>query len=369
MTVLAGAVWAPAALLVMLGAARAAEPCLAPAARPGLGTPDPFRGPDAEATELNAAGKTLYRQGRWEEARARYRAAAAADPEFLAPRLNVACSFVRQDQFRQAADEVLALISRAYVPWAREVLEAADLGALKVRPEMTEIQRAMDDAAARWGSDLEDGVLFIARQRAPLRVPDQGAGVFILNPHQEVWAFSPRTARYRPLTAEDGHVLLLARAPDGRRIAYVTADKLVRGAGAPALRGVALHALTVATMVADPPARIEGDVTSLEIGAAADPAAFAVRVRGDKTNGAFELGGGILRPMPDGGRRGPGLGLLTGRGAGPARPQRLPGSCALVARDAPGADGARRVLLGGPGQKAAALKSGAGAGLVGLPIP
>src|SRR4029079_8263632 len=94
---------------------------------PGVGVVDPFRAPAPKATELNSAGKDFYRDGKWEEARVESRAAEAADPAFLAPRLNVACSFVRQERYAEATAEVEALLARAYVPWAREVLEGADM--------------------------------------------------------------------------------------------------------------------------------------------------------------------------------------------------------------------------------------------------
>ena len=239
-----------------------------PAPRPG--SLDPFRSPAPEAAALNAAGKIPYRQGKWEEARAKYRAAEAADPEFLAPRLNVACSFVREERFAEATAEVISLLERAYVPWAREIREAADLGALKTRPESKQIEHAMAVAAARWSEGLDGAAVFVARQRPPLRVPD-GPGVFILNPHQEVWAFSPKTQRYRQITAEDGHVVALAAAADGR-IAYVTATKLVRGArfGDLALRGVTLHELDLTTMQPGGAATIDGDVRRIDIGETAN---------------------------------------------------------------------------------------------------
>ncbi len=137
---------------------------------------------------------------------------------------------MRQERFGEAVTEVRALIDRAYVPWSREVLEAADLGALKVQPQMAELKRALATAAAAWGAGLDESVIFVGRLRAPLHVPADGAGEFILNPHQEVFAFTPSTGLYRQLTAEDGHVVAVALAPDRRRIVYVTAGKLVRGA-------------------------------------------------------------------------------------------------------------------------------------------
>ena len=269
---------------------RAAVGCLPPKPTAGAGVVDPFRAPDPQATELNAAAKVLYRQGKWEEARTEYRAAEAADPTFLAPRLNVACSFVRQERFGEAVTEVRALIDRAYVPWSREVLEAADLGALKVQPQMAELKRALASAAAAWGAGLDESVIFVGRLRAPLHVPPDGAGEFILNPHQEVFAFTPSTGLYRQLTAEDGHVVAVALAPDRRRIVYVTAGKLVRGAkpDAVALDGVALGELTLATMTADPPIPIAGPVRRLEI--AGTPHGFAYRIEGERTNGRFVVG-------------------------------------------------------------------------------
>src|SRR5678816_2765603 len=149
------------ALLTAAAGTRSDPACLPATAPPGLGSDDPFRPPAPKATELNSAGKSYYRDGKWEEARIEYRAATTADPTFLAPRLNVACSFVRQERLAEATAEVEALLKLAYVPWAREVLEAADLGALKPRPEMARIRRAMTAAAAAWGAGLDDAIVFV----------------------------------------------------------------------------------------------------------------------------------------------------------------------------------------------------------------
>ncbi len=255
----------PVLALAALVAASAPPPvCLPSPPRPGLGAADPFRPPSPEATALNADGKVVYRQGKWEDARAKYHAAEEADPDFLAPRLNVACSFVRQERFDDAVAEVRALLDRAYMPWAREVLEAADLGALKVQPQMAAVRAALASAAAAWGRGLDDAVVFVGRQRAPLRIPPDGTGEFILNPHQEVFAYLPDTGRFRQLTAEDGHVVAVARSADRRRLLTVTAQKWIRGKNT-ALDGVALRELTLATMTEGVPVTIPGSVSRIEV--------------------------------------------------------------------------------------------------------
>src|SRR5581483_927954 len=183
-------------LLAMVAAPAWADDaaCLPAAPGPGPGSVDPFRAPAPEATALNAAALTLYRQGHWDEARAKYRAAEQADGEFLAPALNVACSFVRQERFGEATAEVIRLLDRAYIPWSREVLTAADLGALKAQPQMADVRRAMAEDARRWGAGLDDDLLFIARQREQLKLPATAGAtepvVLVLGLHQEVFAWS-----------------------------------------------------------------------------------------------------------------------------------------------------------------------------------
>jgi hypothetical protein len=360
------------------GPAAAADPCGSEAPAPGPGSLDPFRAPVLRAAELNAAGKVPYRQGKWEEARAQYRAAEAADPELLAAKLNIACSFVRQERFAEATAEVVALLERAYVPWAREIREAADLGALKVRPEAKELERALAASAARWSEGLPTSVLFVARKGAPLRVPD-GAGVFILNPHQEVWAFTPRTRRYRQVTAEDGHVVALARAPDGKSIVYVTAEKLVR-AGAVgarkqtslALRGVALHELSLVTMAPGASAAVDGDVRKLDLGVGAT-GSFVFELDRDAAKGAFGFAASRdgLTPLPAGTSATLRLTTLTAKGASAAKgASPRAGSCeARVAEVEGGAGGVRTLTYRPPTGPPFPLSPRNSAGRVGLSIP
>jgi hypothetical protein len=329
-----------------------------------LGSLDPFRAPAPKAAELNAAAKIPYRLGKWDDARAQYRAAEAADPEFLAPRLNVACSFVRQERFAEATAEVVALLHRAYVPWAREILDATDLGALEVRPEMKEIERAMAASAAKWGAGLHDSLLFIARQRPPLRLPD-GPGIFLLNPHQEIWAYAAPTRRYQQVTAEDGHVVAMAPSPDGARVVYVTADKLVRGAKPDdvALRGVAVRVLTLASMSLTPRAPVADDVHQLAI-----YASEIVALGDGRHERRFRVTPhGTLTPINLGGRVGAPLVTLTGHGVVPPRERRF--GDGLVARQSFNEGASPAIAIGPVGSKLVPLKTGEGGGLGGLPIP
>jgi hypothetical protein len=357
-----------AALALGPGGAAKGTACLAATPQSGPGVADPFRPPAEAATKLNADAKVLYRQGKWEEARAQYRAAEAADPSFLAPRLNVACSFVRQERFDEAVAEVKALLDRAFVPWSREVLEAADLGALKVQPQMAEVNRALVAAAKAWSADLNESVIFVGRLRAPLRVPTEGAGEFILNPHQEVFAFIPANGRFRQLTAEDGHVVAVAVARESGRIAYVTAEKLVRGTkpGTVTLDGVAIGQLEFATLKPAPPIRIAGGVRRIEI--RATHGSFMLRIEGERMSGVYYLAGRGLEPLGRTLQLSRPHAVLTAAGASPTAAT-IPADCRIVARDVKSSDGGRAIELSLHGRPVRTIGGGQGAGLAGLPLP
>src|SRR5262249_45441166 len=160
------------------------------------------------------------------------------------------------------------------------------------------------------------------------------------------------TGRYRQLTAEDGHVLAMARAPGGNRIAVITAEKLVRGAaGDQALRGTAVRELALATMAAGPPALLEGDVRRGEIGSASG--GFVFRLAGTKVSGAYRLTpNGTLEPAPDIARADRPLALLTGEGAAPRRTQRFGSKdCPFTAREERGEGGVPVITVADHGGK------------------
>jgi hypothetical protein len=371
----------PVAVLNPSAPSSTAPRCPAAVPASGPGVIDPFHVPTPAAAQQNADGKLLYRQGRWEEARQKYRTAEALDPDFLAPALNVACSFVRQERFGEALSEVLRLIDRAYLPWSQEVLSAADLGALRVHETQGKGLRAILEAARlRWAEGVGDDLIMVARLRPPLRLGDSQGGVgreagpraLVLGLRQEVFAWSPWTRRYRQLTSEDGRVLAVARSRDGHRIAYVTAEKLVRGSDdTPVLRGVVVSELDLGTLAPLGRGSLEGDVRRLELLAVGGGFAYRV-VQGASTPATLALVEGGLRSRTVS----PNVRAtvtLTGRGiADDPKPVPLDGRCGGSARVMQSRNGGPpTIIVSSPwnGQARVAVGGPHGSGLSGLPIP
>jgi len=236
---------------------------------------------------------------------------------------------------------------------------------------MARVRRAMAAAAAVWGAGLDDSLLFVGRARAPLKVPS-GPGFFILNPHQEVYAFLPASGLFRQLTSEDGRVIAALPTPDRRRVVYVTADKLIRGAKPDdlALRGVALAELTLATMSSEPPIKIAGDVRRVEIAAVGAMVTF--KIDGDRIAGTFRRGDkGTLDQLPPAPRV-KAAAIVTPRGAEPVGappPVVGPPACRVSVREAVAPGKPRAIVVTGPGRSARRIGEQFGAGLVGLPLP
>lgn len=322
--------------------------------------------PEAAMRE-NAEGKKLYRQERWALARDKYRAALAADPDFLGAQLNLACAFSREGRYAEAADQASKLIRTAYVPWQREVREAMDLGILQDQEDYAKVKTAMAESAAEWGALVERSVLFLARTKPAVNV--SGKGALLLSLSQEVFAWNPETGRYLQVTAEDGHVLGFVRSADRRRVAYVTGGKLMRDQGQPdVLRGLSLRVLEIPTMALSPIVPIPAEVTKVELGFVASP---EILVTGqDGKSAAFRLGEAGLEKISEF-RRVANLDslALTTAGVEPSGTSSRRNNCRFYLTSKRSPAGIWQVEVRSPGHKVFVLDARYGAGLPGLPFP
>jgi hypothetical protein len=365
-TVLAGTL--VPALLALAEPPACTCPCPPPATN---GTPAPLvHVPAAAAHALNREGRDLYRQRRWPEARAKYRAALAADPAFVAPRLNLATAFAQDERFADAVAEAAALMRQAFVPWAREVDEAADLAPLAARPEKAALVAARAGAAAAWGTSLAGALLLLARSGPPVRLPPRG--VLHLGLAQEIFAYLPHAGGYRQVTAEDGRVLAFLRSADGRTVVYARAGRLVREDGPPRLRGLALVQLDLPTMSLGPAVLVPGDVERLVVSPAGSQFHVQVSTAGGDSHLRFD-GRALLASAPaPRSRRGPGF-VVTGQGsraAGAPADARAPSGCRYRARDlAAGSAGVPQVEIAAGAGARFRVGGPHGAALTGLPFP
>ncbi len=341
-----------------------------PARAPALGMPGQVAAvklPAQSAMRENAEGKKLYREEDFAKARERYRAALAADPDFLDARLNLACAFSREGRFREAAGEAVKLIRSAYVPWQREVREATDLGILQDQKDWARVVQAMSSEATAWGGVVGKSVLFVARTRPPINV--SGEGVLVLRLNQEIFAWNPETGRYLQVTSEDGHVLGFARSADGRRVAYLLGGKLVREPGHPEVfRDLSLRVLEIATMSLGRNFPISAEASQVELRFFVTPEILVTGPRSESTG--LRLGESGWEKIPAL-RSSANLAAVILSPAGvqseDSRVKRA--ACAFDLASKPDRNGIPQLEVRGRGGAAFTLDAHYGAGLPGLPFP
>jgi len=346
----------------------AACPAAAPdASGPGQGQVAPV--PAQAAMDFNREGKVLYRAGRFAEARAKYELAKQAAPDFLAPWLNLACAYAREDRFAEATEQAVALIRHAYVPGARDVMEAADLGALQIRPPLlAKLRSALAEASTDWGKAAREGFLFVARTHPPVKL--QGQGVLVLGMNQEIYAWLPRSGRFLPITAEDGRVLAFVKSPDGRRVVFVRAGRLIRTAGQPdLLRGLGLRQLDLSSMALGPVVELSGDVRQLTMWFSGGGGVEMEVVRPAGTLDRFRFDGETLAPAGASPGRFLRSVVLSPAGVAPGTRVVADAACGFSARDEADAQGIPRVRISTHKGKGFLLDARYGAGLDGLPFP
>lgn len=332
-----------------------------------MGQPQVVRVPTPAAMDLNREGKLLYRQEHFADARAKYVAALASDPEFLSPALNLACAYSREANYSKAAEEAIRLVRRAHVPWAREIREAADLGILQFQPEGKLVSAAIAETGRQWGSELRGSLFFVARVRPPVRVA--GEGVLVLNLGQEIFAWQPRSGRYLQVSADDGRVLALAQSTTGDKIVYVRAGRLVRQAGTPdVLRGLSLRFLELPTMDIGVPVDLPGDVHKVELWF---PGAGMSALRVTSANGEtqhYRFAGQVLEPAAaSAAPPGTPTTVLTPDGVAPASRKFNP--CTFSAEDRKAKDGVPSIRISVAKRRDLLIDAKHGAGLYGLFFP
>ncbi len=330
------------------------------------GWPSSAPQPSEAALRLNLDAAALYKQRNYKAAAAKYRQADDIDPQFLAPRLNLAGLLVRQDKHAEAAAVLKTLLHDGFVPWHQQAREATDLAALWARQSETQLTAAVASAAAGWGADVMQGVLMLSRLKPPIRLAPQD-GPLPLFPQQEIVSWNPRTGRFLQVTSHNGRVLAFVRAKAGNTVVFVTADKLWRVKGQLVhFEGVAVHVLELPTMQALPPQRIAGLVKQIRIGfdAKSNPKAIVTPPAGPASVVVGQGSGAPVERKPP--RLAPAV-LLTIAGANPTTVKLTDKPCPLVlADDYKRAPPAPRVRprRGGP----LVLPSRFGLGLAGLPL-
>jgi hypothetical protein len=165
-------------------------------------------------------------------------------------------------------------------------------------------------------------------------------------------------------------VLAFVRSPDGRRIAFVRAGRLVRTPGQPdLLRGLSVRQLDLPSMALGPAVEVPGDVRQLAMGYSGR-GVLEMEVAGP--GGAlarFRFDGKTLEPAGAGPGRSLRSVVLSPTGVAPGTRVVADAACGFSAHDEADAQGIPRIRISAHKGKGFLLDARYGAGLDGLPFP
>lgn len=214
--------------------APAPPPAPAPApARLPVGMASPFPHLANESAAALNRGWAGLKAKKYDDAAAAFVEVATQLPDYLNARYQAARAYVLAGKMAEARGQLEELLRRNYVGYVDRVGKHKDFAALRSSPEWAAYSDAERRVRADYAAGLDQTLVVVARSgtvdpwtfAAGKTAGQQEAK---LDWKQEVYAFDATAALFRALTATEGHVLAAMRSPDGKRLIYVTAERLAR---------------------------------------------------------------------------------------------------------------------------------------------
>ena len=205
----------------------------APVPKAPVGMQNPFPHLTSEASAPFNRGWAALKTKKYDDAAAAFSEVATQLPDYLNARYQAARALVLAGKMPEARVQLEELLRRSYVAYADRASKQKELAPFRASPEWTAYQQGEARARTDYAEGLGTGLILVARSGAvdPLTFAagkTAGQQEAKLDWKQEVYHYDVAAARFRPLTASDGHVLAALRSPDGKRLVFVTADRLAR---------------------------------------------------------------------------------------------------------------------------------------------
>jgi hypothetical protein len=235
-----------------------------PIATQPVGMSDPFARLTSEAGKSLSKGYKALKAKKYDEAQAGFREVIAAAPDYTAARWQLVRALILGGQLSDVPKEYEALIQRDYVGYASSI-DKKDLAALKAAPEWQKVSDLREAYRSAYAKGLDSGFFFVARTRSASE-PQFKESEASLDLKQEVFHFDPETKKIRRLSETGGHAFAVARAQDGKSLAFLSVPKLHREGAADSFVSPQLGMIDLTTLEMVGPATAGGRFESVTLG-------------------------------------------------------------------------------------------------------
>jgi hypothetical protein len=243
-----------------------APPPVAMATQP-VGMSDPFARLTSEAGKSLNKGYKALKAKKYDEAAAAFREVTAAVPDYTQARMALLRTLILGGQMADVPKEYEALIARDYVGFAGALDAKKEFAPLRAAPEWQKIGELKEAYRAAYAKGLDGGFFFVARTHAASEPQFVGGATDTgLDLKQEVFHFDPAQKKFRRLTETGGHAFAVARAGDGKTLAFLAAPKLHRENGVDSLVDPQLGTVDLGSLEVTGPTATHGRFESVTLG-------------------------------------------------------------------------------------------------------
>ena len=198
-----------------------------------VGMQSPFPHLSSEASAPFNRGWAALKTKKYDDAATAFLDVATQLPDYLNARYQAARALVLAGKMAEARVQFEELLRRNYLVYAERISKQKDLAPFRASPEWAVYQQAEKTIRHDYADGLSQGLVLVARSGAvepATFAASKTAGLqeAKLDWKQDAYHYDAVRARFRPLTATDGHVLAALRSGDGKRLVFVTADRIGR---------------------------------------------------------------------------------------------------------------------------------------------
>lgn len=204
-----------------------------PPARAPVGMVSPFPHLSNEAAAALNRGWAALKTKKYEDAATAFLEVTGQLPDYQNARYQAARALVLAGKMPEARAQFEELLRRNYPAYVDRASKQKDLAPFRASPEWPAYQQAEKSIRSDYADGLMRGLVLVARSGA-VDAPTFAAGKTAgqqeakLDWKQEAYHVDVGSGRFRALTASDGRLLAALRSPDGKRLVYVTAERIGR---------------------------------------------------------------------------------------------------------------------------------------------
>lgn len=192
-----------------------------------FGVQDPTPRLSSDAGKALAAAWKAYKAKNWSDAQQQFTAVITAAPDYLPARWALVRSLAQAGLFGDVPAAFEALLARDFLNHWKKLDEGKEFAALRAAPEWSQIGAMKARYQEAFAKTVGGGLFLVIASKAQ-KDPTWNKDIAELQQNQEAYHYDPESKRFVRLTETGGHVQAILPSKDGKGVAFLVVEKVVR---------------------------------------------------------------------------------------------------------------------------------------------